>query len=158
MNGNFSCPCALGSAITLTTAFKGVAASKTRYVAPGRKVILTVTVTSTAPALPDGTPSLILTLPADNVVAYKTAAAFPVLKPKAKPTQAGHTITWTPAPVPVGQKTAKRNIRSYRYTLTVSKSAATGTYVFPVAFRLLDANGLILEQIFAEATVSKLEG
>ena len=148
----------MGSAVTLAPAFKGSAASKARYVAPGRKVVLTVAVTSTAPALPNGTPSLVLTLPADNVVAYKTAIALPALKPKTKPTQEGRIITWTPAPVPVGQKTAKRNTRSYRYTLRVSKSAATGAYIFPVAFRILDANGLIMEQIFAEATVSKLAG
>lgn len=154
-NGNFSCPCALGEAVSLTAAFnhQGIATTKTRYVYPGRKVVLSVAVTSTAPSLPAGTPSLVLTLPAGDVVTYRTASTSPVLKPKTKPTQQGSTIKWTPAPVPVGQKTAKRNTRTYRYTLTVSKNAAAGAYVFPIAFQLLDTNGLIEEQVFAEATV-----
>jgi hypothetical protein len=55
--------------------------------------------------------------------------------------------------VPLGQKNAKRNTRTYRYTMTVSKATPAGPYTFPVAFQILDANGLIIEQVFAEATV-----
>jgi len=147
-NGNFSCPCALSQAVELTAAFK-----KQVAVPAGRKVVLAVAVTSTAPSLPTGTPALAVTLPAGGAVVYKTARASPLLKPKTKPTQTGSVLTWTPAPVPVGQKTAKRNTRTYRYIMRVSKTAAAGTYIFPVAFQILDANGLILEQVFAEATV-----
>jgi len=147
-NGNFSCPCALSQAVKLTAAFKNKVA-----VYAGRKVVLAVAVTSTTPSLPTGTPALVVTLPAGDTVIYKTATASPLLKPKTKPTRTGRVLTWTPTPVPLGQKNAKRNTRTYRYTMTVSKATPAGPYTFPVAFQILDANGLIIEQVFAEATV-----
>lgn len=157
-NGNFSCPCALTGTVELIPTFAHQGISTKNYVYPGRKIRLEVAVTSTAASLPQGTPSLVVTLPVGDIVTYKTAIASPPLKPKTKPTQAGHALTWTPVSVPVGQKTAKRNTRTFRYILRVSKTAAAGAYVFPVAFRLLDTNGLIVEQVFGEATVRVGDG